>query len=772
MIRLNFLEMNMNLPKLLFFLLLILGYIKAFEFQDSSESFLPKGFYHESYGEPEFDSLLAEFDYDETAKKGTTEFQQQCLLMNWQYYKIPFNAPDNVCVRQALCTLRKAIHEGQPFHCVNMSATFMQCALSLGWTVRIINLPSHTTTEIWSNQYKKWVYMEVTWNVHVEDKNGIPLSLAEARAEYARNNAEDIVYVFGVGDNENRFTYKDMPYDRPQDKNSVYDSSRKIYRDYLMFLCRPFYVGRNNFLTTTNHFGTGYSIVDDISQHMTDWINIWLQRGNNKKFNEENLHQLYHDVNRTDVAIKKLTEDNVIISLDAFGYNNYTPNFKEFQIRKNGGPWTKIEKEFNYQLNNDIDSLEFRSRNKWDVSGPVTSIAVGKFDNKAPSIENVTTHMLNDSSISVRWQTDEYAECKISYGKSVTDKEISVKPAGRLHEVKLLDLDPNSTYQYKISAIDLFGNTITTNVRTYSTVKISNKKMDFEGELPSGWDPAKKQLSSKVHEKGQYSFQVPANSNLEWKISEENTYGRVTFYVYDSGVDTSDAENKDQPTLGPHWGVMNKDGSWICIGINRHSKNKWNSNYGLTESDDLKWTYPLFHRKPGWNKWFFDISREGTLNITMNDTTKSVIYNFRWPWDKVTTGFNRIFFKGESTGGPETLYIDDISVTVLDYSSSVGVKEPLLKTEKKSFVEMLKMEASNRKSISLSVKLNKQSRVRIEFFSLNGKRIGKPIDRNLNSGENRILLSKGNYQGISSGRFYIIRITTDSNINTWKMFSL
>ena len=762
----------MNLPKLLFFLLLILGYIKAFEFQDSSESFLPKGFYHESYGEPEFDSLLAEFDYDETAKKGTTEFQQQCLLMNWQYYKIPFNAPDNVCVRQALCTLRKAIHEGQPFHCVNMSATFMQCALSLGWTVRIINLPSHTTTEIWSNQYKKWVYMEVTWNVHVEDKNGIPLSLAEARAEYARNNAEDIVYVFGVGDNENRFTYKDMPYDRPQDKNSVYDSSRKIYRDYLMFLCRPFYVGRNNFLTTTNHFGTGYSIVDDISQHMTDWINIWLQRGNNKKFNEENLHQLYHDVNRTDVAIKKLTEDNVIISLDAFGYNNYTPNFKEFQIRKNGGPWTKIEKEFNYQLNNDIDSLEFRSRNKWDVSGPVTSIAVGKFDNKAPSIENVTTHMLNDSCISIKWQTDEYAECKISYGKPTPVTEITVKPAGKLHEIKLPDLDANSTYQYKISATDLFGNILTTSVYTYSTVKISRKKIDFESELPPDWDFDKKQLSSKVRTKGQYSFQVPVNSNLEWKISEDNTYGRVTFYVYDSGIDTSNAENKDQPIIGPHWGLMNKDGSWICMGINRHSKNKWNNNYGLTESDDLKWTYPLFHRKPGWNKWVFDMSREGTFNITMNDTTKSVIYNFRWPWDKVTNGFNRIFFKGESTGGPESLYVDDISVEVLDYSSSVGVKKASLTTDKKSHVEMLKMKPSNRRSIILSVILYKKSKVRIEFFSLNGKRIGKPIDRNLSSGENKLSLSKENYQGISSGRFCIIRIKTDSNINSWKMFSL
>jgi hypothetical protein len=121
--------------------------------------------------------------------------------------------------------------------------------------------------------------------------------------------------------------------------------------------------------------------------------------------------------------------------------------------------------------------------------------------------------------------------------------------------------------------------------------------------------------------------------------------------------------NQGYGARGPQWGVMNSAGSWLAIGLNRVSTTSWNAKYSLTESDALTWMWGAFVRQSGWNKWEFDLSRRGTCNITLNDdSAKSIVYNFRWPWDSVTTGFNRLFFKGE-TSGPETLAVDSVMYT-------------------------------------------------------------------------------------------------------------
>jgi len=95
-----------------------------------------------------------------------------CLLAEWVYRAVPYGLNyRDAELRDAVRILRRA-RRGHTFLCTNQSAVFIECAVSLGWTARNVYLrkptaEEHAGNDIWSNQYRKWVYMDPTWNMHV-----------------------------------------------------------------------------------------------------------------------------------------------------------------------------------------------------------------------------------------------------------------------------------------------------------------------------------------------------------------------------------------------------------------------------------------------------------------------------------------------------------------------------------------------------------------------------------------------------------------------------
>ena len=53
-----------------------------------------------------------------------------------------------------------------------------------------------------------------------------------------------------------------------------------------------------------------------------------------------------------------------------------TPNFKEYQVRVDGGSWTSCGEEFAWTLRPGPNRLEAKTVNKFGVEGPVSTIDV------------------------------------------------------------------------------------------------------------------------------------------------------------------------------------------------------------------------------------------------------------------------------------------------------------------------------------------------------------------------------------------------------------
>ncbi len=58
---------------------------------------------------------------------------------------------------------------------------YAQLLLSVGHQARLVSI-THGMTEVWSNQYRKWVLMDAELNLHYE-KNGLPLNMVELLEE-------------------------------------------------------------------------------------------------------------------------------------------------------------------------------------------------------------------------------------------------------------------------------------------------------------------------------------------------------------------------------------------------------------------------------------------------------------------------------------------------------------------------------------------------------------------------------------------------------------
>jgi len=170
------------------------------------ESEYTKRFRFDTFANPKLRELRERYKLDAVVAPGPDEFERQILLLDWVHHRFKKFGRPSVEPLGALEIL-KGIEEGQAFFCVQYAHVYASAAASLGWVDRELALrrhqdppgggsTEHLTTEIWSNQHRKWVMMDPTANMHLE-KDGIPLSGFEIRQEWFYHEGTHLVFVVG-----------------------------------------------------------------------------------------------------------------------------------------------------------------------------------------------------------------------------------------------------------------------------------------------------------------------------------------------------------------------------------------------------------------------------------------------------------------------------------------------------------------------------------------------------------------------------------------------
>ncbi len=182
------------------------------------ESEYTKRFRFDCFDNPKLQELRARYKLDQVVASGKDEFDRQVLLMDWAHQQFTRFGRPTAPVKGALEILR-GIQEGKPFFCTQYAELLVSAAASLGWVDRVLALrrhqgvaqggsSEHSTTEIWSNQYRKWVMLDPTSNMYLE-KDGVPLNAYEIRQEWFYHAGKDLLFV--IGKDRKKYRKSDLP---------------------------------------------------------------------------------------------------------------------------------------------------------------------------------------------------------------------------------------------------------------------------------------------------------------------------------------------------------------------------------------------------------------------------------------------------------------------------------------------------------------------------------------------------------------------------------
>jgi hypothetical protein len=321
-------------------------------------------FRFDSFDNPKLKALRERYRLDEVVAPGPTEFDRQVLLLDWVNHRFrKFGKPSSPA-RGALEIL-EAIDQGNSFFCSHYGDVFVSAAASMGWVDRPLALrrpdnygegsTEHTSTEIWSNQYRKWVMLDPTFAMYVE-KDGVPLSAYEVRQEWFRRDARDITFVL---DKERRRYHKaDMPVPRGR-----YEGFGDLVLDGGALNPYGFigYVPNTNLMDGGLDYGRMFITQDDLCAG-TRW--------HKRDVPANPATDPYFPINQAALTLAP-TDDGLRVNLKTL-----TPNFKAFLLSVDGGEWKPGGESFEWSLHPGVNRLEVKSVNQFGVDGPVSTAQV------------------------------------------------------------------------------------------------------------------------------------------------------------------------------------------------------------------------------------------------------------------------------------------------------------------------------------------------------------------------------------------------------------
>jgi hypothetical protein len=323
-----------------------------------------KRYKFDSFDNPRLKQLREQFKLDEVVAPGKDEFERQLLLLDWVNHRFKkFGRPSSPA-RGALDILQ-AIDQGNSFFCAHYGDVLVSAAASMGWVDRSLALrrpdnvgsgsTEHTSTEIWSNQYRKWIMLDPTFAMYVEkaDGDGVPLSAYELRQEWFYQDGRNLVFVL--------------------------DKQRKRYRRSDMPVLRGRYEGFGDLVLDPGALNPyafiGYVPNTNFMDGGPDWGHMFITR--DKLCDGTKWHQRTSPADPATEPYFPINQSAMTITLDGralkVALRTMTPNFKTYMTRLDGGEWKPLEtSSITWAPHAGRNQLEVKTVNRFGVDGPVS----------------------------------------------------------------------------------------------------------------------------------------------------------------------------------------------------------------------------------------------------------------------------------------------------------------------------------------------------------------------------------------------------------------
>lgn len=353
-------------------------------------------FSYQPYGEPRLFALRREYKLDEIVSSAKSEFDAMVRLRNWtrsqfqrkDYQPAMKNFDGLEILKRNVRNPNNEPHQRHQYSpCEFFPMLYSQVLLSMGFQSRLVRISTleergydgHGMTEVWSNQFRKWITMDADLNLHYE-RDGIPMNLLEVHNELYSKDSTSIKIIQGSeksGDEEvgKKIKFSDIiALGNKYKENeglfipSIFDIQDMIrYHTYIQIMDM-----RNDWMT--NHYFRGHPMRSDGGTLF--WKDENLPRVFHFKQETNRIEDFYWALNQTEIWAKNEKRTDGKIEL---AFNTFTPNFRNFEIMINGSK--KIESTdpfFEWKLQPGLNRLQVRSVNQYGIPGIESWIEIKK----------------------------------------------------------------------------------------------------------------------------------------------------------------------------------------------------------------------------------------------------------------------------------------------------------------------------------------------------------------------------------------------------------
>ena len=320
-------------------------------------------FKFDSADNPKLKKLRERYKLAEVIAVGTNEFDQQILLMDWVHNRFQKFGQPSKSTRGALDILAE-IDSGETFFCTQYAQLFASAAASVGWVDRVLALrrhsdvghqgsTEHSTTEIWSNQHRKWIMLDPTSNMYLE-RDGVPLNAFEIRKEWFYNSGSNLTFV--VGKDRKRYRKSDLPI------------VLRTFPGFGDLTIEPHELDKYGFI--------GYIPNTDLMDSGFDYGRMFITKDqlcdgtqwHKRKLPVNPATDPYFPINQAALTLARHNDD-LTVKLETL-----TPNFKQFEVELDGSDWRATKESFTWKLHPGTNKLRVRARNQFEVAGPISEI--------------------------------------------------------------------------------------------------------------------------------------------------------------------------------------------------------------------------------------------------------------------------------------------------------------------------------------------------------------------------------------------------------------
>lgn len=314
---------------------------------------------------PKYQQLRKQENLDKLVEGAKSEFERQVRILDWAQKRLPkFGTPTSKA--SGPLEIIKASDEGNTFFCSHYNCIFSGAATSMGWVTRSMALhvgnhphgkgfSEHSVSEIWSNQYRKWVFFDPLYGMYVM-KDNKPLNAWEVRQEYNYGDASKLRFMLAAG--TKIYKISDLPLAFAQ--HPGYGILELNLRSFDLLAMIGYLPGNNIIDKGSVNYGDMYISTDTLSSKVT-----WHTRIHPK----DPATEPYCPVNQADLSFTT-GADGLNVKV-----NTNTPNFALYRYRINEGKW-KDGEPGTWKLKKGKNTLEVKAFNAFGAEGESSRVVL------------------------------------------------------------------------------------------------------------------------------------------------------------------------------------------------------------------------------------------------------------------------------------------------------------------------------------------------------------------------------------------------------------